>query len=79
MWAILTEPQREAVQKDIAKSKAELEAKKTPKKAALKNKGEADADLDLSALPAKVRERLRNMTPEQREEAIRRFLEREGK
>jgi len=79
MWAILTEAQREAVQKEIAKSKAELEAKKTPKKAALKNKGEADADLDLSALPAKVRERLRNMTPEQREEAIRRFLEREGK
>lgn len=79
-WAVLTEAQRKVVQEEVAK--AQKESAKKPGKPAggapvgdLKNKT-ADEIMNDPRLPEKLRERLKNMTPEQREDAIKRLKER---
>jgi hypothetical protein len=69
VMSVLNEPQKSLVGAEIERLRKESEEKR-PKAAA----GAAGADL--SGLPEGARERLKNMTPEQREQAVKRFQER---
>ncbi|MEI7657515.1 MAG: hypothetical protein WCK33_05560 [Phycisphaerae bacterium] len=86
VWAVLTPAQREHVEKQVERLKAELAAKRDEAKGNRKEK-EADAVKtgaspapavapDLSKLPPRIRERWESMTPEQREEALKRLKNR---
>lgn len=115
MWAVLSEPQRQAVEGEIKKVREEMQARQIEeskkKKAAgggkgadkspdakntdepvRKRPGSGDAKrrpdakggpaldnppvaIDDSRIPAKVRERLKDLPPEQREEAIKKIRE----
>ena len=78
IWASLTASQRPVVEKQLAKMKAEAGSRRDGKKPASKPGAAGDAGgADLSKLPPKVQERLKNMTPEQREKAIERYRERQ--
>lgn len=78
IWAVLTASQRPIVEKELARVKKELEARRDgAKKGDAKKKSGADAEnIDLSKLPPAMQERLKNMSPEEREKAIERLRNR---
>lgn len=83
VWAVLTPAQREHVEKQIERLKAETAAKREDIKGTRKEKkaeaakpatpASSDSAPDLSKLPPRLRERWDSMTPEQREEALKRL------
>lgn len=79
MWAVLSEPQRKAVEAELVKAREEMAAKAGEQGKQRKAAG-ADGDKPLSLddprIPEKARERLKNLPPEQREEALKRLQER---
>ncbi|MBS0195887.1 MAG: hypothetical protein JSR77_03935 [Planctomycetes bacterium] len=79
MWAVLTDAQKPVVQKELDKLTENMKARRdgTGKPGAGKP-GEVPAnfDGDISKLPPKMQERLKNMTPEEREKALQRLKER---
>lgn len=76
MWAVLSEPQRKIVEAELVKAREEMGAKAG--EAARKKKAGGDAAIDINdpRIPEKARERLKNLPPEQREEALKRLKER---
>jgi hypothetical protein len=74
MWAVLNEAQKPKVQHAIERMKNEMESRRA------KGEGkEGKPPLDMNNLPPRLQERLKNMTPQEREEAIKRFQERQKK
>lgn len=71
MWAVLSAPQKAKVEQVITRLKADAETKRA------KAGGKDGAVKGMADLPPRVQERLKNMTPEQREEAIKRYQERQ--
>jgi len=78
IWAVLTASQRPIVEKEIARVKKELEARREGgKKSDGKKKAGTDGEsMDLSKLPPAMQERLKSMTPEEREKAMERLRNR---
>jgi hypothetical protein len=78
IWAVLTASQRPIVEKELARVKKELETRRDGgKKGDAKKKSGADGEnIDLSTLPPAMQERLKNMTPEEREKAMERLRNR---
>lgn len=79
MWGVLSEPQRKLVEVELAKTREEM-ANRAADQGKKKNAG-ADGEgpvmsMDDPRIPEKARERLKNLSPEQREEAIKRLKER---
>lgn len=79
MWAVLSEPQRKLVEAELVKFRAQAVAKAEgpgkPKQLDGQDKPDK-INLDDPRIPERARERLKNLPPEQREEAIKRLLER---
>ncbi|MBL9000296.1 MAG: hypothetical protein JNK25_04095 [Phycisphaerae bacterium] len=65
MWAVLSAPQKAKVEQTIERLKSEAGGKG--------REGRPNID----SLPPRLQERLKNMTPEEREEAIKRYKERQ--
>jgi predicted Fe-S protein YdhL (DUF1289 family) len=82
VWAVLTPPQREHVEKQVERLKAEAAAKRGDAKDARKQKQaepakpNAAGSPDLSKLPPRLRERWESMTPAEREQALKRLKDR---
>lgn len=82
VWALLTPPQREHVEKQVERLKAEAASKRGDAKDARKDKQAAPAkpktagSPDLSKLPPRLRERWESMTPAEREAALKRLKDR---
>lgn len=78
IWAVLTASQRPIVEKELARVKKELEARRDggKKNDAKKKAGNDSEDIDLSKLPPAMQERLKNMSPEDREKAMERLRNR---
>lgn len=82
VWAILTPPQREHVEQQVARLKAEATTKRGDAKDARKQVPSPTATPtvtdgpDLSKLPPRLRERWESMTPAEREEALKRLKQR---
>lgn len=78
MWAVLSDPQRKAVEAELVKVREGMAAKASEQGKRKKAAGadSSKVDLDDPRIPERARERLKNMTPEQREEAIKRLKER---
>jgi DNA-binding MarR family transcriptional regulator len=88
IFAVLTEAQRPIVEKNLQHIRQELgdaayanRAKQEVHRQLQKGRAQLDAianggPVDLSKLPPRLRERLEAMTPEEREEAIKKFRER---
>lgn len=79
-WSSLTEPQRTILQAEIKRVTEEMQKKAKPGEGQnlddLKGKSPEEIMND-PRVPERLRERLKNMTPEERKEAVKRFLERE--
>jgi hypothetical protein len=80
-WAVLSEPQRKVLDAEVKKLSEEMgkkmrEGRPGPGLSDLKGKTPEEIMND-PRVPDRLRERLKNMPADQREEAIRRFLERE--
>ena len=79
MWGVLSDPQRKLVEAELTKAREEMAAKAVEQN---KQRKAADADggksinLDDPRIPEKARERLKNLPPGQREEALKRLQER---
>jgi hypothetical protein len=87
-WALLTETQQEIVSKEIDRLRTQEEEDRKSylgKRDTLKKEledviaGKKELDPNDPRLPDKMREKLAAMTPDQRREAARRFLEERGK
>ena len=82
IFGVLTDVQKAAFQKEMDRLRTEMQdragGKRLDKKAAAKDAPAAAKDLDLDdpRIPEPMRERLKNMTPEEREKAIERLRER---
>lgn len=82
VWALLTPPQREHVEKQVERLKAEAAAKRgstkddRKQKQAEPAKPNAAGSPDLSKLPPRLRERWESMTPAEREQALKRLKDR---
>jgi len=86
--AVLTDAQKQAFKGELQKVREEMEARRKPEgkdapkapakdgKEAKDGKGPKNIDINDPRIPEKARERLKNMSPEEREEAIKRFQER---
>jgi len=83
MWSVLTATQKPVVEKELARLREQMASKRGKGPGGPKGKGDGagpmdPTNFDESKLPEKARERLKGMTPEQKEEAIKRFMERKG-
>jgi hypothetical protein len=90
IYGVLTDAQKQAFKSELQKVREEMESRRgSDSKEQPKGKPEApkdggkdagkDADINDPRIPERARERLKNMTPQQREEALKRFLEERGK
>lgn len=80
-WSTLTEPQRTILQAEIKRVNEEMQKKAKPAEGGggledLKGKSPEEIMND-PRVPERLRERLKNMTPEERKEAVKKFLDRE--
>ncbi len=80
-WSTLTEPQRTILQAEIKRVNEEMQKKAKPGGEGpnlddLKGKSPEEIMND-PRVPERLRERLKNMSPEERKEALKRFMERE--
>jgi len=86
MWTVLSDAQKPIVQKELDRLKADAPGKRDgvgKGKGAGKNADDGDdmkemdsSTFDVSKLPPKLQERLKDMSPEQKEEFIKKFKER---
>lgn len=70
IYAVLTPEQRAHVEREMKKA--------AERRAEARKRGAADGGMGVEDLPPRVRERLESLSPEEREEAIRRWRERRG-